>query len=129
MPKKVKKILIIANNGPEDPNRATVPFLTAKALADRGIDVSIWLYNNAIYLMKEGTAENVQAPGLPPLEDLLLYLTMSHPIPIYIGVSCAMGRGFCDERQQPTVKFSAGELSDPTKLAALIEEADTVIGF
>jgi len=31
----VKKYLIIANNGPEDPNRATVPFLTAKALVEK----------------------------------------------------------------------------------------------
>jgi predicted peroxiredoxin len=32
----MKKYLIIANSGPEDPNRATVPFITAKALAEKG---------------------------------------------------------------------------------------------
>ena len=124
-----KKILIIANNGPEDPNRATVPFLTAKAIAEKNMEVSIWLYNNAVYLMQGETAENIQAPGLPPLEDLLLFLTKVRPIPIYIGLSCAIGRGLCDAHQKPIVKFAAGELSNSEKLAFLIEEADTVIGF
>lgn len=124
-----KKVVIISNAGPEDANRATVPFLTAKATAEKGMDVSIWLYNNAVYTMLEGTAENIQAPGLPPFEDLLLYLTMSNPIPIYIGVSCAVGRGLCDAQQRPVVDFAAGELAAPPKLAELIEDADAVIGF
>jgi len=124
-----KRVVIIANNGPEDANRATVPFLTAKARVEKGMDVSIWLYNNAVYLMKKGTPEYVQAPGLPPFEDLLMFLTAVNPIPIYIGVSCAIGRGLCDEHQKPIVEFAAGELAAPPKLAELIEEADVVIGF
>ena len=124
-----KKVVIIVNNGPEDPNRPTAAFLTAKALVEKGMDVSIWLYNNAVYLMKEGTAENVQAPGLPPFEDLLLFLTQTHKVPIYIGVSCAVGRGLCDEQQKPVVEFVAGELAAPPKLAELISEADEVICF
>ena len=120
---------MIANNGPEDPNRATVPFLTAKALIEKGHEVSIWLYNNAVYLMKEGCIENVQAPGLPPLEDLILFLCMTNKTPIYIGVSCATGRGLVDEHQKPVVTFDYGELASPPKLADLIIEADNVIGF
>jgi uncharacterized protein involved in oxidation of intracellular sulfur len=123
------KYLMIANNGPEDPNRATVPFLTAKALIEKGHEVSIWLYNNAVYLMIEGCVENVQAPGLPPLEDLMLFLTVTNKTPIYIGVSCAIGRGLVDEKQEPIVDFSYGELGSPPKLADLIIEADNVIGF
>ncbi len=122
-----KKILIIINNGPEDPNRATVPFLTAKALTEKGNEVFVWLYNNAVYLMQDGTPEYVQAPGLPPFEDLLLFL--EDKIPIFIGVSCAIGRGLCNEKGEPIVKFAAGELADPTKLAGLIEESDNTISF
>ncbi len=123
------KFLIIANNGPEDPNRATVPFLTAKALIEKGHDVSIWLYNNAVYLIPEGVAENVQAPGLPNLEDLLLFLTMKNKIPIYIGTSCAIGRGLVDDKNQSVCDFTCGQLGTPPKLADLIIEADNVIGF
>jgi len=124
-----QKVLIISNSGPEDPCRATVPFLTAKACVERGMDVSIWLYNNSVYLMCEGVAEYVQAAGLPTLEDLLLYLTMSRPIPIYIGVSCAVGRGLLDLNHGLKIKFDAGELAGPPKLAELIESADKIINF
>jgi sulfur relay (sulfurtransferase) complex TusBCD TusD component (DsrE family) len=126
------KYLMIANAGPEDANRATVPFLTAKALIENGEDndeVTVWLYNNAVYLMRTGCWENVQAPGLPPLEDLMLYLTQVKPIPIYIGVSCAIGRGLVDQDHKPVCGFSYGELGDPSKLATLIREADHVVGF
>lgn len=123
------KYLIIMNNGPEDANRATVPFLTAKALVEKGQEVSIWLYNNAVYLMKEGCYEYIQAPGLPPLEDLVLFLVETARISVYIGVSCAIGRGLVDEQQNPTVKFAYGEFAGPSKLADLIIEADHIIGF
>jgi uncharacterized protein involved in oxidation of intracellular sulfur len=124
-----KKVLIISNSGPEDANRATVPFLTAKACVEKGMDVSIWLYNNAVYTMCEDMGENIQAPGLPVLEDLLLFLTMSNPIPIYIGVSCAVGRGLVNDDNSSRLNFIAGEVAAPPKLAELIEEADTVINF
>jgi len=121
--KTAKKVLIIVNNGPDDPNRATVAFLTAKAVKEAGMDTSIWLYNDSTFLMKEGVAENVQAPGLPPFEDLLLYLTMTAKVPIYIGVSCAEGRGMSKK------ETAYGEFADPQKLAELINETDVVIGF
>lgn len=123
------KYLIIANNGPEDPNRATVPFLTAKALVEKGHEVAIWLFNNSVYLIPEGVAENVQAPGLPNLEDLMLFLTMTKKIPIYIGTACAMGRGLVSEEQEAIATFVCGELGMPSQLADLIVEADNVIGF
>jgi uncharacterized protein involved in oxidation of intracellular sulfur len=123
------KYLIIANSGPEDPNRATVPFLTAKALVEKGHEVSVWLYNNAVYLMPEGVAENIQAPGLPNLEDLVLFLTMTNKIAVYIGVSCAIGRGIVNEAHEPLCDFACGELGTPAQLADLIIEADNVIGF
>ena len=127
--KRVGNYLIIANNGPEDANRATVPFVTARALSEKGHDVSIWLYNNSVYLMPAGVAENIQAPGLPNLEDLLLFLTMTKEVPIYIGVACAMGRGLVSEEQEPLCDFTCGQLGTPSQLADLIVAADNVIGF
>ena len=96
---------------------------------EKGHEVSIWLYNNAVYLMPEGVAENIQAPGLPNLEDLLLFLTMTKNIPIYIGVSCAIGRGLVSEEHEALCSFTCGELGNLSKLADLIVEADNVIGF
>jgi predicted peroxiredoxin len=124
-----KTVLIIIRNGPEDPNGVTAAFLTAKACSEKGMDVSLWLYNNAVYLIKEGTPEQVQAFGLPPFEDLLLDLTTVKEVPIYVGISCAVSRGLCDTEQKPIVKFVAGKLASPSKLAELIFRADNVISF
>jgi sulfur relay (sulfurtransferase) complex TusBCD TusD component (DsrE family) len=54
---------------------------------------------------------------------------LENKVSIYIGVSCAVGRGLCNEKQEPQVKFSAGELAAPPKLASLIEECDNTISF
>lgn len=124
-----KKVLLIISSGPEDPNGITAAFLTAKACSEKGMDVSIWLYNNAVYLVKQGVPEQVQAFGLPPFEDLLLTLTTVQKIPIYVGMSCAVSRGLCDAQQKPIVEFVAGELQDPLKLAELILVAENVITF
>lgn len=123
------KYLVIANSGPEDPNRSTVPFITAKALVEKGHEVSIWLFNNSVYLMPEGVAQYVQAPGLPNLEDLILYLTMKENVPIYIGGACATGRGLINPDEGTGVTFVCGEIGTPGMLADLIVEADNVIGF
>lgn len=79
--------------------------------------------------MPEGVAENVQAPGLPNLEDLILFLTITKKIPIYTGMSCAMGRGLVSEDQEPLCTFVCGGLGVPSQLADLIVDADNVIGF
>jgi sulfur relay (sulfurtransferase) complex TusBCD TusD component (DsrE family) len=125
----MKHYLVIANSGPEDPNRATVPFITAKALVEKGHEVTIWLFNNSVYLMPEGVAQNIQAPGLPNLEDLILFLTMNKNVPIYIGGACAIGRGLVSPEQEPMIPFVCGQLGMPSQLADLIEAADNVIGF
>ena len=129
MIKIMAKYLIILNSGPEEPSRATAAFLTAKALVEKGDEVAIWLYNHAVYLAVEGVPSEVQAPGLPPFEDLFLFLTKTKNVPLYIGVSCAIGRGLVTHDQKPKVKFSAGELAGPPKLAELIKEADNVLVF
>jgi len=79
--------------------------------------------------MKEGCYEYIQAPGLPPLEDLVVFLVESGRISVYIGVSCAIGRGLADEQKNPTVKFAYGQFADASKLADLIIQADHIIGF
>ncbi|RLI81327.1 sulfur reduction protein DsrE [Archaeoglobales archaeon] len=124
-----KKALIILNSGPEDPCRTTAAFLTAKALAEKGEDVAIWLYNQAVYLAVDGTQSEIQAPGLPPFEDLFLFLTQTKKTPVYVGISCAVGRGLVDPQGNPKIKFCCGELANPTKLAELTEEADHILTF
>ena len=121
--------MIIINNGPEDPGRVTAAFMAARGLAEKGHDISIFLLNNGVYLMVEGTPEYVQAAGFPPFEDFFLFLTTHKKIPIYIGASCAIGRGLCDEKWNQRVQLSYGEIVGGDKLTELIIDADKVITF
>jgi len=124
-----EKVLIIINNGPEDPCRVTAAFMAAKGLVEEGQNISIFLLNNAVYLMVEGTQEYVQAAGLPPFEDFFLFLTTNKKIPIYIGASCAIGRGLCDQKRKQKVELSYGEIVGADKLTELIIKADKVVTF
>ena len=124
-----QKILVIINNGPEDPCRVTAAFMAAKGLAEEEHHISIFLLNNAVYLMVEGTPEYVQAAGLPPFEDFFLFLTAHKKIPIYIGSSCAIGRGLCDKKWNHRVELSYGEIVGADKLTELIVDADKVVTF
>ena len=69
--------MIIVNHDPEDLNRSTAPRLTAGAQVEKGHEVTIRSFNNSVYLAFEGVAGNVQAPGLPYLEDLMLFLSVT----------------------------------------------------
>ena len=80
-------------------------------------------------LCQKELQKKIQAPGLPNLEDLLLFLSMREKIPIYIGVSCAIGRGLVTQEHEPLCDFTCGELGTPPQLADLIVGADNVIGF
>jgi len=123
------KYLIIVNSGPEDVNRATVPFLAGKSLVEKGNEVTFWLFNQGAYLAVQGCAENIQAPGLSSLEDILLFLTVSYKCPIYIGISCTIGRGLMDVHNKPMVEFAFGEFANTEKFGELLVEADKIINF
>jgi len=124
-----QKILIIVNSGPGDPGTATVAFMVARGLVEKGHDISIFLLNDAAYLMMEEIQENVQGCGLPPFEEFFLSLTLNSKTPIYIGQSCAVGRGLCDEKGNLKVEIAYGEIAGSDKLTELIIEADKVINF
>ena len=124
-----QKILIILNSGPGDPGTATSAFMVARGVAEKGHDVSIFLLNDAVYLMMEEVQENIQGSGFPPFEEFFLSLTLNNKIPIYIGQSCAVGRGMSDEKGNLKVTVAYGEIAGSDKLTELIIEADKVINF
>jgi len=96
---------------------------------EKGNEVTFWLYNQAAYLAVQGCAENILAPGLSSLEDILLFLTVTYKCPIYIGISCTIGRGLLDTNNKPTVPFAYGEFANTEKFGDLLMEADKVISF
>jgi len=68
---KPEKIVIFGTHGPEDPERASLPFVIGNAALVMEVKVTVMLQGSAVYIAKEGCYEHVFAAGLPPLKDLI----------------------------------------------------------
>jgi predicted peroxiredoxin len=66
-----EKILIIATHGPDDPERATFPFVMANAALVMDAEAVVVLQGAGVLLAKTGSYDHVYAAGLPPLKDLM----------------------------------------------------------
>ncbi|MGV9169398.1 MAG: DsrE family protein [Promethearchaeia archaeon] len=64
-------IYIVGQNGPEVAERCYGPFVTATTAQAQEVRCKIFLMMDGVYLAKKGVAEKVQAPGFPPLPDLI----------------------------------------------------------
>lgn len=65
------KLIFTCTNGPDNPERATLPFVAANVAAQAGQRAIVLCTIDAVWLGTEGGADDVAAPGLPPLKDLL----------------------------------------------------------
>jgi predicted peroxiredoxin len=71
MTEKNGKLILMCTHGPEDPERATIPFVMATAAQASDVDVVIGFQANGVLLIRKGLAEHVFAAGFPPLKELL----------------------------------------------------------
>ncbi|MBN2203957.1 MAG: DsrE family protein [Thermoleophilia bacterium] len=65
----VEKVTIIATHGPEDPERATFPFMMGNAALVMECEAVVILQGVAVLLAQKGIFEHVAAAGLPALEE------------------------------------------------------------
>jgi uncharacterized protein involved in oxidation of intracellular sulfur len=68
---KSEKIVIIATHGPEDPERASLPFVCGNGALAMDVKAVVVLQGNAVTLAKKGTNEHVFAGGFAPLKELM----------------------------------------------------------
>ena len=68
---EIEKIVIISTTGPEKQEKATLPFVVATAAQATDVKVVVILQASSVLLAKKGAAENVNAPGLMPLKQLM----------------------------------------------------------
>ncbi len=66
-----EKLAIVCTHGPEDPERATIPFVLATAAQASEVEVIMGFQVNGVMLAKKGCAEHVFASGFPPLKELM----------------------------------------------------------
>lgn len=97
------KLVLICTHGPEDPERATIPFAIATAAQASDVDVLIGFQVNGVLLIQQGIAEHVFAPGFPPLKELMdLYIEGGGQL--YACGPCVTARHIRVEEFIPTVK-------------------------
>jgi predicted peroxiredoxin len=80
--KKPLKIMMKSAWGPDDPTRASFPFLHGLALAEAGHEVQIFLLAEATTLMRKSLVNVVQPVGWAPLSETLEKVVAKH-IPIF----------------------------------------------
>jgi uncharacterized protein involved in oxidation of intracellular sulfur len=66
-----EKLVIICTGGPENQEKATLPFVIATAAQTVDAEVVVIMQASAVLLAKKGIAETVNAPGLMPLKKLM----------------------------------------------------------
>ena len=71
-----EKIVYIVTHGPEDPERATFPFMLATAAQAMEVEAVVALQGTSVFLAKKGFLDHVSASGLPPLKDLVNRLSV-----------------------------------------------------
>jgi predicted peroxiredoxin len=77
------KILIKSAWGSADPTQASFPFHHAKAFAEAGHEVQIFLLGEAVTLMRTPVANAVLPVGWPPLAEGLAKV-IEHQVPVHV---------------------------------------------
>lgn len=71
MSETTEKIVYIGTCGPENPEKATLPFVLANAALTMDVEAVVALQGPAVFLAKKGMLDHVMAAGLPPLKSLV----------------------------------------------------------
>jgi predicted peroxiredoxin len=65
------KLVFVLTHGPEDPEKATLPFVMAVTAQASGAEAVLIFQTNAVWLLRKGAAEHVPATNFAPLPDLM----------------------------------------------------------
>ena len=114
------KLLIHVTRGPEDPTRAALAFLVARAAADAGHEVSLFLAGDAVQLMREPVLDSLVGLGTGSLRESFDALVAADAR-FYVSGMSSKARGF-----EPA---APAEAAMPSKLVELAFEHDRVLTY
>lgn len=114
------KLLINLTHGPEAPTRATLGFLVARAAAEEGHDVSLFLAGDAVQLLREPTLDGLVGLGTGSLRESYDAI-VEQGGSFYVSGMSSRARGF-----EPDGR---AEAAMPSRLVELALEADTVLTY
>lgn len=120
----MSKILVHVTCGPENPTKAALGFLVAKAAVDEGHDVSMFLAGDGVQLLRDSVLDSLAGLGTGSLRESYDAVVASGARLYASGMSSkARGVGDADLDGKPI------ELAMPNRLVQLTLEADSVITY
>lgn len=124
MTEKNGKLILMSTHGPEDPERATIPFVMATAAQASDVEVVIGFQANGVMLIRKGCAEHVFAAGFPPLKELMDIYTENG------GQLLACGPCVKSRQINPEEEFISGAtIVDATTFVKECTEATNVLVY
>ena len=114
------KLLVNITHGPEDPTRAALGFLVARAAVEGGHEVTLFLAGDAVQLLREAVLDNLVGLGTGSLRESYDVLR-SAGARLYVSGMSSKARG-----------FDPGAVAEPAMPAKLVElalEADRVLTY
>ncbi len=118
------KILVHVTQGPENPTRAALAFLVAKAAVEEGHEVVMFLAGDAVQLLRDPVLDNLAGLGTGKLRESYEAITAAG-VRIHASAMSSKARGIAeaDIRGKPV------ELSMPSALVRLTVEADRILVY
>jgi predicted peroxiredoxin len=111
---KPEKIVIFATHGPEDPERASLPFVCANAALAMDVQATVILQGTGVLLAKKGCYEHVFCAGFEPLKKMVdTFLELGGKI--FVCIPCIQERKITNDMLI--------EKAEPTKAGRVVQEA------
>jgi len=121
--KKPEKLVIFATHGPDDPEKASLPFVCANAALAMDVEVIVVLQGCGVLLAKKGCYEHVFCAGFDPLKKLVESFN-EFGGRIYVCIPCIQERNITVDMLLPN--------AEPVKAGRVVQaalEANAVLNY
>jgi predicted peroxiredoxin len=118
------KFLVHVTCGPNDPTRAALAFLVAKAALDEGHAVSLFLAGDAVQLLREAVLDSLAGLGTGKLREHYDALA-SGGAKFYLSGMSSKSRGLLESE----IAGKPAEFAMPNVLIRLALESDKVLSY
>ena len=114
------KLLVHLTHGPEQPTRAALAFLVARAALDAGHDVSLFIAGDGVQLLRDATIDSVTGVGTGSLRESFDAVVAGGAAIYASGMSAKVRDVALDGKAEPAM---------PDRLVELVFEHDRVLTY